>query len=431
MTDLNMPTKFGPNEAIPLEETEIVNIDGQSVDIPVSVVLQLYPSPRVVIESDSHSDLAYMENRRSIVLRNGAHLDVLLGALYFDPEKTMLHPASQPVTVIDKDFLLKEVIFTILDFPEVWGREDKWINDEQSVRIPHTKLESSDWSIGIAGVRKIGEAVKTLQQTRGHGITYTGSVTRSDGTTFRVNDVKPLLEALRFFLSIARGASCSLVLVRGQDETGLDSWVRWGAHHSEPWLNYHSAFPRMHSDILSDLFPEFLLLFMDQENSKGSTLRALDWYLQSNVSAPYIGTILTFAALEAFSFLLLKDGEDGNKKKGKSKSDRGRIERTLSNMQIPLDLPKSCESLGALRDWDTDPQALVAIRNNLVHPQRNLVGVSNIDYWEAWHLGQWYFELMLLSRLGHKGRYRNRLADMTENEDPFVPVPWASDVDSI
>ncbi len=426
MADLNMPTKFVPNEAIPLEETEIVNIDGQSVDIPVSVVLQLYPSPRVVIESDSLSDLAYMENRRSIVLRNGAHLDVLLGALYFNPEKTILLPASQPVTVIDKDFLLKEVIFTILDFPEVWGREDKWINDEQSVRIPHTKLESSDWSIDITGVKNIREAVKTLQQTRGHGITYTGSVTRSDGTTFRVNDVEPLLEALRFFLSIARGASCSLVLVRGQDETGLDSWVRWGAHHSEPWLDYHSAFPRMHSDILSDLFPEFWILFMDQENSKGSTLRALDWYLQSNMSAPYIGTILTFAALEAFAFLLLKDGEDGNKKRSKSGSDRERIERTLSNMQIPLDLPKNCESLGALRDWDTGPQALVAIRNNLVHPQRNLVGVSNMDYWEAWHLGQWYFELMLLSRLGYKGRYRNRLADMKGNEDPFVPVPWAS-----
>ena len=423
MTDLNVPIKFGPNEAIPLEETEIVNIDGQSVDIPVSVVLQLYPSPRVVIESDSLSDLAFMENRRSIVLRSGAHLDVLFGALYFNPEKTILLPASQPVTVIDKDFLLKEVIFTIIDFPEAWGREDKWINDEQSVRIPHTKLESSDWSIDITGVQNIREAVKTLQQTRGHGITYTGSVTRSDGTTFRVNDVEPLLEALRFFLSIARGAVCSLALVRGQNEKSQEAWVRWGAHHSEPWRDYHTAFPRMHSDILSDLFPEFWILLMDQENNNGSILRALDWYLQSNVSAPYIGTILTFAALEAFSFLLLNDGEDGNTKK--------RIERYLSNMQIPLDLPKSCESLRVLRDWETGPQALVAIRNNLVHPQRDLGGVSNMDYWEAWHLGQWYFELMLLSRLGYQGRYWNRLADMKGNEDPFVPVPWASDVDSI
>ena len=52
-------------------------------------------------------------------------------------------------------------------------------------------------------------------------------------------------------------------------------------------------------------------------------------------------------------------------------------------MQIPLDLPKNCESLRVLRDWDTGPQALVAIRNNLVHPQKNLGGVSNTHYWEA------------------------------------------------
>ena len=432
MTDLTMPAKFEPNLPIPLVETGIVTIDGQRVDIPVSVVLNLYPSPRVVIEADTLSDLAHMEKSREIVLHNGARLDVRLETLSFNPEKVSLIPVVQPVTVIDNNLPLQEVSIAILDFPQFYGMQDKWIDDgEHCVRIPNSRLGTSEWWIEITGVPNIGEAAKALKQSRGHGITYRGSITRSHGTTFLAKDVEPLLEALRVFLSIARGASCSLVLVRGQDETGLDSWVRWGAHHSEPWLDYHSVFPRVHSDILSDQFPEFWILFMEQEYSKGSTLRALDWYLQSNVSAPYIGTILTFAALEAFSFLLLRDGEDGNKNKGKSRSDRERIERTLSNMQIPLDLPKSCESLGALRDWDTGPQALVAIRNNLVHPQRNLVGVSNMDYWEAWHLGQWYFELMLLSRLGYKGRYRNRLADINENEDPFMPVPWASNVSSI
>ena len=432
MTDLIRPIESEPNQPIPLMETDIVKIDGQSVNMPVGVVLQLYPSPRVVIESNTLSDLTRGGDRLEIELHNGARLDVRLETLSFNPEKVILIPVSQPVTVIDNDFPLQEVSIAILDFPQFYGMQDKWIDDgEQCARIPNARLETSEWGIEITGVPNIGEAAKALKQSRGHGITYKGSITRSDGATFLAKDVEPLLEALRFFLSIARGASCSLVLVRGQDETGLDSWVRWGAHHSEPWLDYHSAFPRMHCEILPDLFPEFWTLFMDQENRTGSTLRALDWYLQSNVSAPYIGTILTFAALEAFSLLLLKNEEDGNKKKGKGGSDRERIEIILNNMQIPLDLPKNCESLGALKDWDTGPQALVAIRNNLVHPQRNLVGVSNMDYWEAWHLGQWYFELMLLSRLGYQGRYRNRLADMKGNEDPFVPVPWASEVDSI
>ncbi|MDE0632145.1 MAG: hypothetical protein OXH73_11640 [Caldilineaceae bacterium] len=415
MTALISLIEREPNQPITLAETDIVKVDGQSVDIPVSVVFQLYPSPRVVIESDTLSDLAHMGNRLEIVLRNGARLDVRVGTLYFNPEKTILIPASQPTNVIDKDLPLKEVSFAILNLPEFYGQQDKMIGDaEQWVRIPHAKLKAADWWIEITGVPNIGEIAKTLKRSSGHGITYNGSITRSGGTTFFARDVEPLLEALRFFLSIARGAACSLALVRGKDEMSQDSWVRWGAHNSEPWLDYHSAFPRVHSNILSDLFPEFWNLLTGKEDRRDAILRAFDWYLQSNVSAPYIGTILTFAALEALSFLLARNG-----------SDRKRIETVLSNMQIPLNLPKNCESLRFLRNWDTGPQTLVAIRSNLIHPQKSLSGISNLDYWEAWHLGQWYFELMLLSWLGYQGCYRNRLATMQGNEELVVSVPWA------
>lgn len=417
MTDQIRPAQFEPNLPITLAETQIIDIDGQSEDISVSVVFQLHPSPRVVIESDRFSDLIRGEQRKNIKLSNDAQLDVLLGALYFDPEKAILIPACQPVTVIDKNSSLREVSFAILSFPSFYGEHDKWIDDgEQCSRIPHARLETADWMIDITGVPNISEAVKTLQRTRGHGITYTGVVTHPKGTTFSVRNVEQLLEALRFYLSLARGAACSLALVRGRDEMGREAWVRWGAHHSEPGMDYHSAFQRVHSNILSDLFPEFWNLLTGKEDRRDATLRAFDWYLQSNVSAPYIGTILTLAALEAFSFLLLKDGKENNTKK--------RIERVLSNMQVPLELPRSCESLRSLRNWTTGPQALVAIRNHLVHPQRDLGDVSNVDYWEAWELGQRYFELMLLGRLNYQGCYRNRLATMKGNEEFIVSVPW-------
>lgn len=421
MTDLNMPTKFEPNLPIPLVETGIVSIDGKRVDIPVRVVLHLYPSPRVVIEADTLSELAQMGNRRKIVLHNGARLEVQLGTLSFNPEKVILIPVSQPVTVIDNDSPLQEVSFAILDFPQFYGIQDnKWIDDgELCVRLPNARLETSEWWIEITGVPNIGTAEEALKQSRGHGITYKGSITRPEGTTFLAKDVEPLLEALRFFLSIARGASCSLVLVRGQNETGVDSWVRWGAHHSEPWLGYHSAFPRIHSEILPELFPEFWILFMDQENRKRSTKRALDWYLQSNVSAPYIGTILTLAALEGFSNLILERERKPRERTGEF------IGCALSKLQIPLGLPKNCQELKSRKKWDTGPHALAVIRNNLIHPRNDLGDVSNRAYLEAWKLGQWYFELMLLSRLGYQGRYRNRLANIWENEESTVPVPWA------
>ncbi|MCY3994375.1 MAG: hypothetical protein OXF50_24340 [Caldilineaceae bacterium] len=420
MTDQIRPAKFEPNLPITLAETQIIDIDGQREDIPVSVVFQLHPSPRVVFESDTLAELTRRERHKRIELRSGAKLEVVLGAPYFDPDRLILIPVSQPVSVIDKGSPLKEVSFAILNLPEFYGQQDKMISDAgQWVRIPHEILKTSDWSIDITGVRNIGEAVKTLRRTRGHGITYTGSITRSDGTTFFVRNVEPLLEALRFFLSIARGAACSLALVRGKDEMSQVSWVRWGAHNSEPWLDYHSAFPRGHNEILPDLFPEFWILFMDQENRKGSTLRALDWYLQSNVSAPYIGTILTLAALEGFAYLMLSR----ERKKGERTGEF--IGSALSKLRIPLDLPKNCQELKSMKKWDTGPHTLVDIRNNLIHPRKDLGDVSNKAYLEAWELGQWYFELMLLSRLGHQGRYVNRLANICENEESIVLIPWA------
>ena len=416
MTDLIRPATFEPNQPITLVETHIVNIDGQSVDIPVSVVFQLYPSPRVVIESDTLSDMTRGEHRKRIELSNGAQLEVQLGAVHLSSGKVRLLPSSQPVNVIDKDWPLKEVSFAILDFPQFYGKQDKWIDDgEQCIRIPYAELETSDWSIDLTGIPNIRGAEETLKQSRGHSITYNGSITRSDGSTFGAKDVEPLLEALRLFLSNARGAACSLALVRGKDEMGRESWVRWGVHHSEPWLDYHSAFPRVHSEILPDLFPEFWTLFLAQADRKSAMLPAMDLYVQSNaIRAPYIGLILTYAALEGLSYLVLNEEE-------------GRcIERALCKMQIPLALPKNCEDLRAIKKkWITGPHALADIRNDLIHPNKGLAGVSNTDYWKAWHLGQWYFELMLLRRLGYQGCYLNRLASIQGNEESFVPVPWA------
>lgn len=421
MTDLIRQVEHEPDQPITLTETDIVSIDGVDVVIPVSVYFQLYPSPRVVIESQALSGLAQGKHRKKIELRNGARLEVLLGSLYFNPEKVILIPVSQPVKVIDEDSPLKEVSFAILNFPAFYGQQAEWIRrGGENVLLPHEKLEPSDWSVTISGVPNVRVVTETLKKSRGYGITYNGAITRSDGATFQANDVEALLEALRVFFSIARGAACSLALVLGKDDMGQESLVRWGAHHSEPWLDFHSAFPRIHSNILSELFPEFWTLLMGLEDKKSSTLRAFDWYLQSNVSAPHIGTLLTLAALEGFSYLVL------NRERKKGEPAGKYVERALSKLLIPLSLPNNCQELKSMNKWRTGPHALVDIRNDLIHPRKNLGDVSNAAYMEAWELGQWYFELMFLRILDYQGCYQNRMANIYENEESIVPVPWAA-----
>ena len=45
----------------------------------------------------------------------------------------------------------------------------------------------------------------------------------------------------------------------------------------------------------------------------------------------------------------------------------------------------------------------------VVHPKPKYGRISARAYYEAWNLGQWYLELMLLSRFEARGEYGNRL----------------------
>ena len=44
---------------------------------------------------------------------------------------------------------------------------------------------------------------------------------------------------------------------------------------------------------------------------------------------------------------------------------------------------------------------------------------------EAWNLGQWYVEMILLKEFCYQGSYRNRIFDLDESSSTIQPVPWA------
>lgn len=62
-----------------------------------------------------------------------------------------------------------------------------------------------------------------------------------------------------------------------------------------------------------------------------------------------------------------------------------------------------------LKKWSHGPHALVATRNNLVHPDQKHDPLSETALIEAQNLGLHYIELMLLRLSGYTGRYVNRL----------------------
>lgn len=416
-----MWNELEPNRPIELAKTYLVEVDGERVEVPVNVVFPLNPTPRVVIESERLPNIVLQNERFRITLRNGAQLEAMVGSFNFGTAKGSLTPSRLPVDVIDKALPLTSVQFGILNFPELYGRQGRFIDHEQySILIPHSKLDVPNWCVEITGVRNIADVVKTLKQNRGYGFTYKGFIKRSDGSQFMPSDVAKLLEALRLFFSFVRGGYCSLAMIEGMDQVGRQSWVRWGAHKVSAWDNRHSWIDKHNgTDILSELFPKFVSALDGGDSGASTVSRSIDLYLSSNDLPPYIGLVLTQASLERMCHQILGRSRKKNEPTGIY------IEKGLEELKLDSRLPPNCKELLRLGKWDSGPHALVDVRNDLVHPREKLGVVSNLAHHESWHLGQWYIEMILLNRLGFQGRYVNRLAGWGEADQAIRPVPWA------
>ena len=287
------------------------------------------------------------------------------------------------------------------------------------MRIPHVKLEAAGWCIEITASSNTRDTSRAKQLDREYTFTHNGIITRMDDTTFAPGDVNPILEALRLFLSFARGNYCSLALVEGQDEHGEQSWVRWGSHHVESWKAPESwILWQSGGDILSDLFPQFLSLFESGVQSRESVTRAIDWYLQSNESATHVGIILTAAALERLAY------ESLQRERIPRKERTGEyIENALKQLKLETAIPPACRELQQIKKWNSGPHAIVDIRNDLVHPKQGFPHISGYVHHEAWNLAQWYVEMILLKLLGYQGDYWNRLSSWGQRGQAIQPVP--------
>ena len=149
---------------------------------------------------------------------------------------------------------------------------------------------------------------------------------------------------------------------------------------------------------------------------------ALYWYLRSNESSnPYSGIVLTQAAVERLAREVLSD-QEWCSLQGKGETGK-RIRAALGNVGIDCALPVACGELRTLADAE-GPRVLVDIRNDLVHSAA-AKNMSLEAYMQAQQLGQWYAELLLLSRFEYQGRYANRLTYAYEGKWCHEVVPWA------
>ena len=397
-----------PSEPVELGNSTIISINDQPVDIPVNLILRLHPTPSLAIEGVLPI-VVWQQRPVEIRLQNGASLSTVCGSFDLNTGEGMLVPQHQPVDVYDNGLPLRAVNFCVINFPELRGSQSQPTTSGSSmVAIPHATLEDSDWHVELTGVSNIVEVCTTLQLNRGYGITYTGTLTRADGTTLSAKSALLLLDALRSLLSFARGAACSITLVKGHNMHGTQSWIRWGTHHVDPWRQQSSWLRRLNgADSLSELFPKYWQLFRDDHKWRNTLTRAIDWYTVSKLSPPFVGLILTQAALERLSY------QELGRKQKRSESGATYISSALEQLGVNVDLSTDCEALRALgldgRSLENGPEAFVGVRNDLVHTKPRLGELTNEAHHQAWNLGQSYVESALFHKLDYRGSRFDRV----------------------
>jgi hypothetical protein len=219
---------YKPNTPISLAETQIVfYVNGHLVEMPAKAVLNLLPKPILRIECEDNLTNEYLHlvhfNDKSITASIYeqetefiiGHSSVRWSRIQGDSRISLsLVPKREPISIHRTDGELSSVEFGVLNFPNFLGKQDKSVEKEgKSRRLGAVQLKADHWVIDVTAEFNLSEMEKELKSTGGYAVTHKGTAMRSDGSSFTVQEVEPLLDALQLFLSFARGAFCGLTLV--------------------------------------------------------------------------------------------------------------------------------------------------------------------------------------------------------------------------
>jgi hypothetical protein len=427
-----------PNQNIPLsKEKVIIAIDKDTVDFEADVIWEFVPVPRVKIYGELPPNYSFQDTKEHYTLclpKRNLSMDVLICEFRLTSHPPVsglpvtVEPRPQPFTAMGSGASqLKKVVFHLVNFRDFYA-EPIIVKPKptQSLRLDQVELNAGGWKIILASMVTTRNRIRTLRAKGGYVITHVGQIEREDAEPFAEQEAEDIILSLYYFFSFARGFWTGPFLPVGFDDSNERIWEQWGTLRADPWQYVSSWFDERIGNLLAKLFPEFLRLWQSGKWQK-PLKDAVYWYVASNTSSKNLdtGIILNQAALELLAWnYVVKDrmliSEEGFEKLWAS--DQFRL--LLSSLDIPLEVPSHLKALNSLtksHNWVDAPQTLAEIRNDIIHPKKKVESKPLGAMYEAWSLGLWYIELVLLRLLGHEGQYGNRLVQKWRGQTEMVP----------
>lgn len=414
---------------------------GSEIQGVVSIGLEWLPTPRIAI-SFRPSDLEAMKrvslgpaDLELLELQTSAQIQITRSPMLFWLDET--RPAQGRVAAIEFGDLTRcaRIRFHIPNFTFFNGQPVR--EGASSMCAERAVLEHGGFRIIINRAQPYGDPLEDdLPREGGYGITHVGQIEHLGGTAFALADALPVLDCLSYFLSFCRAAWTCPILLCAEDCNGAVIGERWALDHLvDRYKNVMSWLPTK-EHVYSQLFQVFqgyAVAFFSTLWGKAVRV-ATQWYVESSTGAIEKSIVLTQAAFEviAWTRLVLETSSlSATEWSSRSLPFAEKLRRLLTTCSIPETLPTGLTSLAAYSaecGAADGPQVLTSVRNSLVHP--NLAKLERLQRCpaaaaDAWAMGLWYLDLLLLHISGFSGRYSNRTVTGCWRGEEIMLVPWA------
>jgi hypothetical protein len=274
-------------------------------------------------------------------------------------------------------------------------------------------------------------------------VTHVGELRRVDGSSFRATEAADALTAFQTGFSFALARWVAPVAPVGFDAADNRVWEQWASWRCSPVFGYFPWWDTADGEGLKAFMGLFIDAWFDPDR-----LDVTRHVARHLIVAHHRGTtieakiILVHAALEYLSWVTYVLGPLQRSKSLHMEKDpitgaaaaTWHLEELLDDAKIDSRIPDTLVAMqqqaqqmqkeNQLTYVPEGPEVLTWLRNRLVHPKDAGEPYRIEDLaTEAWRLVTEYGELLLLHRIGYKGKYLPRTD--TRRWVNSVPVPWA------
>ena len=284
---------------------------------------------------------------------------------------------------------------------------------------------SDNWRLHLEPLDDV-EARRQEISRIGYALTHRGHLEMADQSGFTNQDAKDALNCARMALTFIRAKFTPIMFPTGFESEGqarsycLAPWLLDPGQSALTWADQH------HSSNLGEIWAGFLRISGERGLSRILN-HCVHCYVESSTnrgSALEHCIVVSQIALEMLSWHHLVDGQNLTKTQYEKLSAAERFQRLLSDCGIPDDIPSHFSELGKCSGSQIG--AVVRVRNDIVHPKprSSVLGDNHTLLVEAWLSGVWALELVLLSKLGYRGKYRDRRR-ISSNVGEVEDLPWS------